>query len=168
MLNYIFLYLLEWLLTISPSNSPGQSNAISKTMPTTAQMPHLFGSTLRVNLSLIVALAMALVVWWLMQRSRLGFSFKVIGLNPDAGKTAGMDARLHHRPRAHDLRSANRHGRHGRRFGHRLLALHGLRRQHRFQRHHGGVLGPQQPRWHRPRLVLFAALISGGRDMQRQ
>ena len=94
MLNYIFLDLLEWLLTISPFQQPGQSNAISKTMPTTAQMPHLFGSTLRANLSLIVALAMALVIWWLMRRSRLGFSFKVIGLNPDAGKTAGMDARL--------------------------------------------------------------------------
>jgi simple sugar transport system permease protein len=93
MLNYVFLDLLEWLLTISPFQQPGQSNAISKTMPTTAQMPHLFGSTLRVNLSLIVALAMALVIWWVMRRSRLGFSFKVIGLNPDAGKTAGMDAR---------------------------------------------------------------------------
>ncbi len=94
MLNYIFLDLLAWLLTISPFQLPGQSNAISKTMSTTAQMPHLFGSTLRVNLSLIVALAMALVIWWLMRRSRLGFSFRVIGLNPDAGKTAGMDARL--------------------------------------------------------------------------
>jgi ABC-type uncharacterized transport system permease subunit len=94
MLNYIFLDLLEWLLTISPFQQPGQSNSISKTMPTTAQMPHLFGSTLRVNVSLIVALVMAVVIWWLMRRSRLGFSFKVIGLNPDAGKTAGMDARL--------------------------------------------------------------------------
>jgi len=94
MLNYVFLDLLEWLLTISPFQQPGQSNAISKTMPPTARMPHLFGSTLRVNVSLLVALAMAVVVWWLMRRSRLGFSFKVIGLNPDAGKTAGMDARL--------------------------------------------------------------------------
>ncbi|MGB9111598.1 MAG: ABC transporter permease [Acidimicrobiales bacterium] len=94
MLNYVFLDLLDWLLTVSPFQQPGQSNAISKTMPPTARMPHLFGNTLRVNLSLIVALAMALVVWWLMRRSRLGFSFKVIGLNPDAGKTAGMDARL--------------------------------------------------------------------------
>jgi general nucleoside transport system permease protein len=94
MLNYIILDLLAWLLTISPFQQPGQSNAISKTMPTSARMPHLFGSTLRVNLSLIVALVMALVIWWLMRRSRLGFSFKVIGLNPDAGKTAGMDARL--------------------------------------------------------------------------
>ena len=33
MLNYIFLDLLEWLLTISPFQQPGQSNAISKTMP---------------------------------------------------------------------------------------------------------------------------------------
>jgi general nucleoside transport system permease protein len=94
MLNYIFLDLLDWLLTVAPFQQPGQSNAISKTMPTTARMPHLFGSGLRVNVSLLVALAMALVVWWLMRRSRLGFSFKVIGLNPDAGKTAGMDARL--------------------------------------------------------------------------
>jgi ABC-type uncharacterized transport system permease subunit len=94
MLNYVFLDLLEWLLTVSPLQQPGQSNAISKTMPATAQMPHLFGSTLRVNLALIVGLAMALVIWWLMRRSRLGFSFKVIGLNPDAGRTAGMDARL--------------------------------------------------------------------------
>jgi len=93
MLNYVFLDLLEWLLTISPFQQPGQSNAISKTMPATAQMPHLFGSTLRANLALIVALVMALVTWWLMRRSRLGFSFKVIGLNPDAGKTAGIDAR---------------------------------------------------------------------------
>jgi ABC-type uncharacterized transport system permease subunit len=94
MLNYIFLDLLEWMLTISPFQQPGQSNAVSKSMPATARMPHLFGSSLRVNLSLIVALVMALVIWWLMRRSRLGFSFKVIGLNPDAGKTAGMDARF--------------------------------------------------------------------------
>lgn len=94
MFNYIFLDLLNWLLTISPFQQPGQSNAISKTMPSTAQMPHLFGTGLRVNVSLLLALAVALVMWWLMRRSRLGFSFKVIGLNPSAGKTAGMDARL--------------------------------------------------------------------------
>jgi ABC-type uncharacterized transport system permease subunit len=94
MLNYIFLDLLSWFLTISPFQQPGQSNSISKTLPTTAQMPHLFGSTLRANLSLVVALAMAIVVSWLLRKSRLGFSFRVTGVNPDAGKTAGMDARL--------------------------------------------------------------------------
>ncbi len=33
MLNYIILDLLDWLLTVSPFQQPGQSNAISKTMP---------------------------------------------------------------------------------------------------------------------------------------
>ena len=91
MLNYVFLYLLDWLLTIAPFQQPGQANAISKTMDTTAQMPHLFGSGLRVNLSFVLALAVAAAASWLMRKSKLGFSFRVIGLNPDAGKTAGMD-----------------------------------------------------------------------------
>jgi simple sugar transport system permease protein len=93
MLNYVILDFTSWLLTVSPFTQPGQSNSISKTIPTTAQMPHLFGSGLRVNLSLIVALAMAIVVAWFVRKSKLGFSFRVIGLNPDAGRTAGMDVR---------------------------------------------------------------------------
>jgi ABC-type uncharacterized transport system permease subunit len=93
MLNYIFLDLLSYLLTVAPFQQPGQSNAISRTMPTTAQMPHLFGSSLRVNLGLILALAVVVAAAWFMRRSKLGFSFKVIGMNPDAGRTAGMDVR---------------------------------------------------------------------------
>lgn len=93
MLNYIFLYLLDYLLTTSPLQQPGQSNAISQTVPTTARLPHLFGSSLRVNLGLIIALAVAAGASWFMRRSTLGFEFKVIGANPSAGKTAGMDAR---------------------------------------------------------------------------
>jgi ABC-type uncharacterized transport system permease subunit len=93
MLNYIMLDLLSYLLSVSPFQQPGQNNSISKPMPSTAIMPHLFGSTLRANLGLLVALAAAAGVAWLANRSRLGFSFKVIGLNPDAGRTAGMDVR---------------------------------------------------------------------------
>ena len=93
MLNYIALDLLLWLFTVQPFQQPGQSNTISKSMPTTAQMPHLLGSQLRVNLSLLIALAMAGAASWFMSRSRLGFSFRVSGLNPDAARTAGIDAR---------------------------------------------------------------------------
>lgn len=93
MLNYIMLQLLNYLLTVSPFQQPGQSNAISRSLPATAVMPHLFGSTLRANLGLVVALVVAGGAAWLTNRSRLGFSFKVIGLNPDAGRNAGMDVR---------------------------------------------------------------------------
>ena len=92
MLNYIFLDLLEYLLTTPPLQQPGQSNAISRTVPTTAQLPHLFGGGLRVNVGLLVALAVAAGASWFMRKSTLGFEFKVIGANPSAGRTAGMNA----------------------------------------------------------------------------
>jgi ABC-type uncharacterized transport system permease subunit len=93
MLNYVFLDLLDYLLTTRPLQQPGQSNAISQVIPSSATLPHLAGSTLRVNLGLILALAVAAGASWLMRRSTLGFTFRVIGSNPDAGRTAGMDAR---------------------------------------------------------------------------
>lgn len=93
MLNYIMLYLLVYLLTTAPFQQPGQTNAISKIMPVSARLPHLFGSTLRVNAGLIVALLVLVWASWFLRRSTLGFSFRVIGMNPLAGKTAGMDVR---------------------------------------------------------------------------
>jgi general nucleoside transport system permease protein len=93
MLNYIFLDLLDYLLTTKPLQQPGQSNSISQTIPSSATLPHLFGSGLRVNFGLIVALAVAAGASWFMRRSTLGFTFRVIGSNPNAGKAAGMDAK---------------------------------------------------------------------------
>jgi ABC-type uncharacterized transport system permease subunit len=92
MLNYIFLDLLEYLLSTPPLQQPGQSNAISRTIPTSAQLPHLFDAGLRVNAGLIVALVVAAGASWFMRKSTLGFEFKVIGANPSAGRTAGMNA----------------------------------------------------------------------------
>lgn len=94
MLNYVFLYLLDYLLTTAPLQQPGQNNAISRTIPASARLPHLFGGGLRVNAGLLMALAVAAGMSWFMRRSTLGFQFKVIGANPAAGRTAGMDARL--------------------------------------------------------------------------
>ncbi len=91
MLNYIVLDLLTYLLSVQPFQQPGQSNSISRLMPTSAQLPHLFGSGLRVNGGFLVAVAVVVAATWFTRRSTLGFSFRVAGLNPDAGRTAGMD-----------------------------------------------------------------------------
>ncbi|MDA8303161.1 MAG: ABC transporter permease [Actinomycetota bacterium] len=92
MLNYIFLNLLNYLLVTPPLQQPGQSNAISRTVPASARLPHLFGGGLRVNVGFLVALGVAAAAAWFMKRGTLGFEFKVIGANPSAGRTAGMDA----------------------------------------------------------------------------
>jgi general nucleoside transport system permease protein len=92
MLNYVFLNLLNYVLSGAPFQLPGQTNEISKKMLPTARMPHLFGSSLRVNLAFLIAIAMAALASWFMNRSTLGFSFKAMGANSDAARTAGMSS----------------------------------------------------------------------------
>ncbi len=60
-----------------------------------AQLPRLgrwfsslHGSAL--SLALGLALAVALVAWWLLKRTRLGFSLRVVGASPAAAETAGI------------------------------------------------------------------------------
>ncbi|MHB8506049.1 MAG: ABC transporter permease, partial [Acidimicrobiales bacterium] len=57
MLNYIFLYLLSYLLVTAPLQQPGQSNSISRTVPQSARLPFLFGGGLRVNAGFLLAMA---------------------------------------------------------------------------------------------------------------
>lgn len=92
MLNYTFSYLLNYLLSQAPLQQPGQTNSISRTIPTSGRLPPFFGGGLRVNAGLLIALAMVLIMAWFVKKSTLGFEFKVIGTNPWAGRTAGMNA----------------------------------------------------------------------------
>ena len=39
---------------------------------------------------LLLALAAAVGVWWLLERSTIGFRLRAVGTNPDAAKAAGM------------------------------------------------------------------------------
>src|SRR5699024_5249476 len=44
----------------------------------------------RISLAFPLALVAALGVWWLMERSTLGFKFRAVGANMDAARTAGI------------------------------------------------------------------------------
>jgi len=90
MLNNIAIYLVAYLLTTDPFQAPGSSNPISPRIPTTAQFPLLLGEGFRLHLGFVLALLVAVGVWWLMERSTLGFRFRAVGENPNAARTAGM------------------------------------------------------------------------------
>ncbi|HXW38447.1 MAG TPA: hypothetical protein VEJ44_02035, partial [Acidimicrobiales bacterium] len=95
MLNYAVGALLIWDLS-TPSmglQAPNQVNDVSKSIPGSATLPHLFGPTLRVNVGLIIALLAAVIAWWLLDRSTLGFRFRMTGASPHAARTAGVDAK---------------------------------------------------------------------------
>lgn len=88
MLNYVAIYLLQWLLTTTTFKRPGREDPISPVVDANAQYPQ-FGST-RLHLGFILALLAAGFVWWLLNRSTVGFELRAVGANADASRTAGM------------------------------------------------------------------------------
>ncbi|GIG57335.1 hypothetical protein Lfu02_17070 [Longispora fulva] len=90
MLNNVAAIFLVWLVTQKGVQDPGRTDAISKKVDETAKLPHIFGDAYRVNLAVLLAIAAAFGVSWLLNRSTLGFEFRAVGANPDAARTAGM------------------------------------------------------------------------------
>jgi general nucleoside transport system permease protein len=94
MLNYIMYNLLSYVLdTPSMLQLPHQANLISANIATNAQLPHVGGPPPQAGFGFVVALAAAAVMWWLLERSTVGFEFKTVGANPNAARTAGMSVR---------------------------------------------------------------------------
>ena len=90
MLNYVLADFLAWILGTSGMRRPGRSDLISPLIAGNAHLPLLLGSHLRVNAGFLLALACAAGVWWLLNRSTIGFEFRSVGANPSAARSAGM------------------------------------------------------------------------------
>jgi simple sugar transport system permease protein len=91
MLNYVMQYFLAYLLSSqSLLQAPGSNNSITPAIASNAHLPLLFGSNLRINAGFLIALACALGVWWLLNRTTTGFEFRSVGANASAARVAGM------------------------------------------------------------------------------
>ncbi len=90
MLNSIAGFLMSYLLTTSAFMRPGSNNPISQRIDPSAMFPNLLGEPFRLHLGFILALLATWLVWWLMERSTLGFKFRAVGFNADAARTAGI------------------------------------------------------------------------------
>ncbi|HUY96239.1 MAG TPA: ABC transporter permease [Verrucomicrobiae bacterium] len=93
MLNYVALNLLVYVLSLPFFLGSQQVNSISRAPARSALLPHLAGASLRVNGGILVALAAAWAVAWLLRRSTLGFRFRMVGASQDAARAAGVDVR---------------------------------------------------------------------------
>jgi len=90
MLNNTLNFVAIWLLTTTVFQVPGRSDPISRSILTSARMPRPV-SGLRVDVGILLALLVALVVLWLLDRSTIGFELNAVGANPSAATAAGMD-----------------------------------------------------------------------------
>jgi general nucleoside transport system permease protein len=88
MLNHIASSLLGFLLITRLFQMPGRTDPISPQVEWTATLPRIADS--RLHLGFVLALLAAAFVWWLLERTTLGFQIRAVGHNPFAAETAGM------------------------------------------------------------------------------
>lgn len=86
MLNFVAVSLVLYVLSIAPYKQ--QAEPISR--PVKVAFPLLFGANLRVHVGILVALGVAALVGWLLNRTTIGFEFRAVGANPSAARAAGM------------------------------------------------------------------------------
>ena len=89
MLNFVALRLVDYALSTRRFLRTGREDPVSKSIAETAELPR-FADDLRVNAGLLVALAAAWLVWWLLFRSTKGFELRAVGANPSAARYAGI------------------------------------------------------------------------------
>jgi general nucleoside transport system permease protein len=93
MLNFITLALLNWLVATrlhvpeSLHTAEIRAGAVARLE---SFIPAFHGSA--ANVMLFAAIALALVTWWYLFRSRGGYELRAVGLQPDAAEFAGIRA----------------------------------------------------------------------------
>jgi simple sugar transport system permease protein len=94
MLNYVAALFILWLLKTSIFLRPERFDPIAPDVNPSARLPKLLGADLRLHLGVFIALAVTYFVWWLLNRSTLGYKFRAVGANASAAKTAGISVPL--------------------------------------------------------------------------
>jgi ABC-type uncharacterized transport system permease subunit len=91
MFNYIATNLVLYFLSTPAFQRPGSTNPISPQLDATALYPPLLGSGFRLHWGFVVAVLATVLVWWLLNRSTVGFELRAVGANASAARTAGVN-----------------------------------------------------------------------------
>lgn len=88
MLNFIALFFVEYLST-GPWNDPMAGEAITRAVPPSTTLP-LLGARVGAHAGVLLALAAAPAVWWLLYRTVFGYEVRAVGDNPTAARLGGI------------------------------------------------------------------------------
>jgi len=93
MFSYIGRYLVSWIVT-GPFKDEG---AIPQTplLPETSQLPRIsdvltFIQPNRAHFGIILGVGVAILVWWILKYTVLGYEARAVGFNPFASETGGI------------------------------------------------------------------------------
>lgn len=90
MMNYIALLLSSYLLN-GPWKDPNPLNVVAQTpaIAQSARIPPIFPD-LRFHWGVVLAVVSAVVIYWLLYKTTLGFEIRTVGQNPNAARYAGI------------------------------------------------------------------------------
>ena len=93
MMNYIALNITSFLLN-GPMRDPDPLNLSARTpeIAASAQFQPPFEG-LRFHWGFVLALVVAVIIWWLVWKTTIGFEIRTTGANPDAAKYAGINVK---------------------------------------------------------------------------
>ena len=95
MLNYIALWMGVWLFSLGgPLQTDKQESIpVSEDVLDSAKLPVFWGEPelQGLHIGLFIALAVLVVFWVLLNRSRVGYEVRAVGLNPEAARYSGMN-----------------------------------------------------------------------------
>ena len=92
MLNYVAIGLFTWFIR-SPNllqQEAAGGTPKSDAPAVSAQLPALVPDVYTLHWGFLLALLAVGAYWWLMERSAIGYRFRMVGYNPDAARTAGI------------------------------------------------------------------------------
>jgi simple sugar transport system permease protein len=86
MLNNVARFVVLYFLAKEAFQKHNSDNLITPPPMDSATFPTVAG----LHLGILLAVLTAGGVWWILERSKLGFELRAVGANPDASRTAGM------------------------------------------------------------------------------
>jgi simple sugar transport system permease protein len=89
MLNTVAALLTDFLVNKGAMSDPHTASPQTPPMLATARLPIILPDS-RLHLGLVLALLAVPVVWFLLQRTTLGFRIRAVGLNASASRAAGI------------------------------------------------------------------------------
>ncbi len=94
MFNYIEMYyILHWISLTCYDALKGQTRPV----PANCKLPQLFMPALTKNraadIGILIAIVAAIIVWIILQKTKLGYELKACGKNPDATQYAGIKSK---------------------------------------------------------------------------
>ncbi len=92
MLNYVAFYLVAWMVrTPGLLQREAEDQPISDPTPASAQFPELLGPRFPLlDWGFVIVILATVFVWWLVERSSLGFRMRAVGENPHAALASGI------------------------------------------------------------------------------